>query len=217
MSVGGGKAPLHRSRALIAAPAPGRGFPDQRVGVPDAPLQTLADQDAVLDFGHVQSAGVLGRVHPQQFLANAAYRGGVVAVIQHTGLVDIEVVADQRNALGRRKVHIHQFLEDGGKVLPFAMAGHLHHAPAQAGRRHHAQVAVSIASICVVLAGYLAGPGGLRRAHVRRQCLGQLVHIDDWVAGVHWTLIGVQHLLHGADEVLIGRGFQAPRLLPPGL
>ena len=217
LSVGGGEAPLHWRRALVATPTTGCRLSDQCVGVRDAPLQTLADQDAVLDFGHVQPAGVLGRVHPLQFLAIAARRGGVVAVLQHTGLVDIVVVAGQRDVVGCLIVHIHQFLEDGGKVLPFAMGGHLHRAPAQAGRRHHAQVAVSIALIFVVLAGHPSGPGGLRLSHVRMQRLGQLVHTDDLVAGIHGTLIGVQHLCHGADKVRVGRRFQTPCLWPPRL
>ena len=146
-----------------------------------------------------------------------ACRGGVVAVLQRAGLVDMEVVADPRDALGRRKVHIPQFLEEGGKVLPLAMGGHLHPAPAQAGCSHHAQVAVSLALLCVVLAGPLSGPGGLRRSHVCMQRRGQLVYADDRLAGIQGTRIGVQHLLHGADEVPIGRGLQAPRLWPPRL
>ncbi len=105
---------------LVAAAAPGGGLPDQRVGVGDAPPQALPEQDAVLACGHVQPAGMFGRVHPLQFLANAAGRGGVVAVVQYAGLVDVEVVADQRDALGRRKVHVHQLLEDGGEVRPLA-------------------------------------------------------------------------------------------------
>ena len=202
---------------LVAAPAPGGGLPHQRLGIRDALSQALPDQDAVLACGHVQPAGVLGRVHPRQLLADAARGGGVVAVVQHAGLVDVEVVADPRDAFGGRKGHVPQFLEDGSEVRPLAMAGHLHHAPAQAGRRHHAQVAVAVAFVFVVLAGRPAGPGGLRGAHMRRQCLGQFVHADHRRARVQRALIGVQHRFHGTDEIRVGRGFQAPRLRPPRL
>ena len=202
---------------LVAVAAPGGGLFDQRFGVRDALSQAPPDQDAVFDFRHIEPAGVLGRVHPLQFLADAAGRGGIVAVVQHAGLVDVEVVADQRDAFGRWKVHVHQFLEDFGEVLSLAMAGHLHHAPAQAGRGHHEQVAVAIAFVLVVLAGRPSGPGGLRGAHMRMQRLGQLIHADHRVAGVQRALIGVQHRFHGADEVGVGFRFQAPRLLPPRL
>ena len=160
---------------------------------------------------------MLGRVHPLQFLANAACCAGVVAVVQHAGLVDVEVGADQRDAIGCGNMHIHPCLADFGKVPPLAMGGRLHCAPAQSGRGHHAKVAMPVAFVCVVLAGSLSRLGGTRRRHVRMQSLGQLVPTDNRVAGVHSVLIGVQYLFHGTDEVRVGLGFHTQRLVPPGL
>ena len=65
LGIRGGEAPLHGSRLLVAAAAPGGGLADQRVGVGDAPPQALPDQDAVLACRHIEPAGVLGGVHPR--------------------------------------------------------------------------------------------------------------------------------------------------------
>ena len=65
---------------------------------------------------------------------------GSCGVLQPARLGDIEVVADQGDALHRWKVHVHQLLAEGGEVWGLALAGNLFSGSALAGRGDHAQI-----------------------------------------------------------------------------
>ena len=144
---------------------------------------------------------------------------GRIVLVEHAGLVRVEVVADQGDALRLGKVHIHQVLQDLGASQFGALRRHLHMPPALQGRRDHEQIGRARADVRIILAGGLSGPRRQSSPDFLMQDLGDLVHADHWMVGVQGALIGIQYLFPVADKITVGLRLQAsaadfPRLQP---
>jgi len=78
-------------------------FPPQGLEVPDPPVQTLSFQGRNFQLGHVQPTGVLGRrVQAEPFGSPAGFLRRQDQVQGPQGM-DIKIVANQVNPLGRGK------------------------------------------------------------------------------------------------------------------
>ena len=99
----GREAPIHGDSQLVAPFLPGGGLRAQRLRVRDPFGQGLAFEG--IDFrepcgrGNIEPAGMLGGVDPLQTARDAPGRGGLIALVQDTGFVRVEVVTDQGNPL----------------------------------------------------------------------------------------------------------------------
>ncbi len=133
----GSEAPIHGGAPLVALVLPRGGLRAQGLGVGDTPGQGLTFEHINLDLSDVEPAGMFGRVDPFQTAGNAPGRGGLIACIEHTGLVRVEVVADPGDALRLGKVHVHEVFQNLGEILLGAPRGHLHLPPALKGGRDH--------------------------------------------------------------------------------
>ena len=78
----------------------------------DAPVQTLRGQGGDLDFGDVESVAVLGRVVPLQPGRNALRLSRRKGLVEHVGMMRVEVIANQNHLLGLREMHVHQIAQD---------------------------------------------------------------------------------------------------------
>ena len=99
----------------------------------DATIEALAFEDADLDLGHVEPAGVLGRVvelEPPEHAARLGWREGGV---ESGGGVGGEVVENDADALGFFEVDIDELAHAKGEVVSAAMIGDLDPAPGAMG------------------------------------------------------------------------------------
>ncbi len=124
-------------------------------------------------------------------------------LVEHAGVVCVEVVADQDHLRGLRTVHVHQVAQDCGEVPLGAPGCDLDRAPTLLGCGQHKQVAGPV-PVLVVVADRLAGCRRLRHARFRDQLLAGFVHADHRAAVVRGTPVDLQHILHVVHEDGIG-------------
>ena len=143
----GRELPVHGFAQGVAVVHPGLDLGSQHGLAFDAPVQALRGQGRELDFGDVEPAAVLGRVVPLQPGGDAPRFGRSKGLVEHAGVVRVEVVADQDHLLGQREVHVHQIAQDGGKVQLGASRRDLDRAPALLGCGDQEQVAHPLAPV----------------------------------------------------------------------
>ena len=148
----GSEAPIHGGAQLVALVLPGGGLRAQSLGVGDTPGQGLEFEHIDFDLSDVEPAGMLGRVDPCQTTGNAPGRSSLIPCLEHTGLVGVEVVADQGDALRLGKVPGHEVFQDLGEILLGAPRGHLYMPPAHKGGRDQQQIGCAHAPVLVILA-----------------------------------------------------------------
>lgn len=124
----------------------------------------------------------------------------------------IEIVLDENDAFGSRKVDIGQVLEDVGIIDCGPPIGNLYVAPPFQGREQHEEIGRAVAFVLVV------EPGGLSRFHRHRnpgfgdQLLGCLIEADQRPSRITRAGIDRQHILHRRHEGAVGIGRDDPLL-----
>ena len=134
----------------VAVALPSRDFLDEGVSVRDAAVEALRGQDAEFRFGQVKPAAVFWGVVPFEALNQAAGFRSRKGLIERRRRVGVEIVLNQDDGLGTRKVDVRQVLEyvcivDGRSTL-----GHLHVPPPFERREHHEQVGRAVALVFVI-------------------------------------------------------------------
>ena len=79
-------------------------YPDLLVG--DAAIEALRGQDGQLGFGEIEPRAVLGGVVPFEAFDQAAGFGGGKGLVERRLHVGVEIVLNQDNGFGIRKVGI---------------------------------------------------------------------------------------------------------------
>ena len=127
----------------------------------------------------------------------------------------IQIVHHQNDAVLVRVVQVHQLLHHPSPVGFGAPVRHLHSAPSLQGRKQHEQVAHSVAFVIV-----RHGSPGLRREGLEgllHQLFAGLVQGHQHLVVPELTVVDLQHVLHGADELGVARWRDAPALFQPRL
>ena len=128
--VPGRQLPVHGHAQGVAVAHPSLDLGSQHGLAFDAPVQALPGQGRELDFGDVEPAAVLGCVVPFQPRGDAPRLGRGKGLVEHAGVVRVEVVADQDHLLGLREMHVHQVAQDRGEIPLGAPRRDLDRAPA---------------------------------------------------------------------------------------
>ncbi len=154
--VGGGEAPVHGGVGAVARFLPGGDLLLERDVIGDAPVQALPAEHAEFDFRHVQPTAVFGRMVQFQPIQDVPGFFGREGLVQGTGRVRVEVVADQTDLGCGGKVLIHQVVHGVGPVQAGAVLRHRNMAPARQRGEAHEQVRHAVAHVLVVLVGRVA-------------------------------------------------------------
>ena len=156
-SIASGEAPVDGNLSMITLCLPGLRLVDQGGIIRQTSLQALPAHGADLDFGHVQPAGMLGRVVKLQAVPNAIglFRGkGIVKAGESVG---VEVVHYHTDTFRMGIVHVDQLLHLGREVQLGAPLGYRHLAPASQRLDGDEDVRRALPPVLVVMARWLAG------------------------------------------------------------
>src|SRR5260370_12818797 len=180
-----------------------------------AARQALALQNSDLDLGHIQPAGMLGRVvelnpaqhchgrfHTEHFLEALAQMR--VEVVQHqVDLAHLGISPAQHPA------------DEGDKIDLGAPGSDLRKAPTPTGLDGDKNSAGAAPLVLVVLLGHGGGLGGQGLTRLAQQLLAFLVQTNHRLARIVGASIQIQQLVH-APTVLCGEFANAPHQLAPG-
>jgi hypothetical protein len=150
----------------IARLLPGIHFSPQQVLAGDAPVQTLATEDADLDFRHVQPAGVFRGVvelYPAQKLGGGTFAQDIVEAFLEVGVQVVEYQVHPTR-LGIRANE--QFLDEGDEVGFATMIGDADDSLPRFGLNGDEQVGRAVARVLIVVLGRAARGHGQRRPAV---------------------------------------------------
>ena len=212
----GGEAPLDDGAGLIAFSLQGLDFPAEGFLVARPLPETVAGENAELDFRHIQPAPMLGGVVKFQF---PGYAPGLLRrerLVQRRLAMGVQIVQDHSNHLGLRVDLLHQPAHLMGEVHLGAPLRHRHMPPA--GQRLAGQEQVPGPSPDVLVVLPLGTPRLRRdgRADIGQQLGGGLIEADHRPCRVVGFGLKVQHILHVGHEVGVHLG-NAPLLLLPRL
>src|SRR6266404_455261 len=209
------EAPLDGTPGSVAAFLPGTDLATDRSQVRHASIQALSREDADLDLGHVQPAGVRGRVVKLDTAQQAPCSLDTEHFLKAAAKVGIEVVHHQMYPAGGTVDVFEQMAGKSHKVRLGASLGHEHAAPASLGFDRHKQIAGPLTPVLVVLAQCTARPHRQRSTAVCEQLRALLVQAHHRFTLTMRPSIQSQQLVH-ALSVLLGQRPDAPHQSPPG-
>src|ERR1700722_6923286 len=185
--------------------------------VGNAPIEALIGQDREFGFGHVEPASVFGRVMPLETLGEAASFLGREGRVERGRRMRVQVVLDQYDLFGIRKIHVGQFLEHLRVIHGGVMVGDLDFAPAlQRGERHE-YVGHAVTLVLVVVPDRLPRLGRDRLARLDDQLFRSFVQTNEGAVEITRLLVGFQHVFHRRDKGRVGVGWNDPLPIAMGL
>ena len=129
----------------------------------------------------------------------------------------VQVVHHQHYSLLVGVVLIHQLPHHLSPVGPGAPVRGLHPPPSLQGREQHEQVAHPVSLVFVIVGHGCPGPRREGLPGLLHQLLAGLVQAHQDLIVLVFTMIDLQHVLHGAHEFGAALGREAPALLQPRL
>jgi hypothetical protein len=170
-----GESPLDTSTLDVSPLLPSGYLGSEGGTIGQAPIQTLTIEDADFDLGHVEPAGMFGRVVKDD---SAQQRPGSLEpehLLEAAAKVNVQIVQNQMNASGTGIDVLDEMTCEGHEVGLSAPLGDDHGASATPGLDSDEQVAGAGANIFVVLPNRYARPQGQRPTAVLEQLFGLLV------------------------------------------
>ena len=201
--------PLDAAFGSVAPSLPGRNFGGEGGLIGGAARQALALEDADLDLGHVQPAGV----HRGVVKFDSAQDAGGGFLAQHF----LEAAAQMSVEVVEHQMHLSHFgvpaaqhpADETDKIFLGAPLRHLHMALLAARLDGDEDVAGARALVLVVLTQRHAGLGGQGATRLAQQLLALLVHADHWLGRIVGSGIEREQLVH-ASAILFGQLANAP-------
>ena len=108
----GDEAPVGLGVVPVAVFDPGIDLASEGVIVGDAPIEALASQDGEFGFRQIKPGPMLGREDPLEAVDQAARLSGGEGLVERRLGVDVQVVLQQRDALGLREVGVGDVPQD---------------------------------------------------------------------------------------------------------
>ena len=135
--------------------------------------------------------------------------------------VRIEIVQDQHDLLGVRKLHIHQVFDNLREINGGTALGDGDVSKTQQRREGHEKTAHTFAHILVVFTKGMSGPISLLGLHrqgrtaIIKELFAPFIQTNQRPFRIERTLIDIEHVFHGTYEggVLLGR--DAPAFFQP--
>src|SRR6266403_849738 len=177
--------------------------------------QALALQNADLDLGHVQPAGMRGRVvklDPAQQYCRRLEPQHFLKALAHVG---VEVIQDQVNLAHLGIAVAQQTANEGDKIDLGASSSDLDEATLTAGFDGHKEVAGTSPLVLIVLLGRCSGLRGQGAASLAQQLVAFLVQANHRLVRIMGPSIQIQQLVH-APAVFCGEFANAPHQFAPG-
>ena len=212
----GRELPVDFGLKVVAATLPGGDLASHGLDAVDAPVQALADHDVDFDLGHVQPAAMLGRVDKLEAIPQRLGLLGGKRLIQRARRVRVQVVHDQRDALGVGIVR-GDVLQEHSPVQFGSALRDLGQAPPGQRLAGHEHVAHPAALVFIVMA---LGPAGRRcngLAGLANELAGRLIHAHHGALRIVGPAVDVEHLFHGGHEGCAGLRGNHPADFPPRL
>jgi|GEM_PF-2779380 len=105
----------------------------------------------------------------------------------------VQLIFDDKNAFGLRKMHIHQVAHAHGPIPLGAPVGYLDMSPVQQWSKEHEQIRRTFPMVLIIVAFGLSGHHRQRGAGFADQLLWSFVKTDQWNVRIRRTLIEIQH------------------------
>ena len=205
------------SRFRCSCHAPVSGFPRQVFLAGYPAVKALPGQHPQFYLRYIQPTPVLRRVVNLQPFGDAPRLGRLEGLVQGREAVGVQIVHHQDYPVFVRVVHVHQLLHHAGPINLGSLVRHLHPSPPLQGREQHEQVAHPVALVFVIVGHGCPGPRREGLPGLPHLLLAGLVQAHQYLVVLELTVIHLQHVLHGTDELGIGLGRDAPTLLQPRL
>ncbi len=154
--IGDGERPAGRGGHGIAVRLPRREVLVQHRPVRDPLGQHLPLEHADLELGHVSPGAVYGGEAQRDLAGDPERLCGRKGGVQRLKAMDVEIVADDDQALGIGELDINQLAQDMGEVDAATVIGGGDVAPAELRRRGQEEAGAAAPGILGVLAGRLA-------------------------------------------------------------
>src|SRR5580658_5738147 len=154
---------------------------------------------------------------PLETLGEAASFLGREGGVERGRRMRVQVVLDQYDLFGIRKIHVGQFLERLRVIHGGVMVGDLDFAPAlQRGERHE-YVGHAVTLVLVVVPDRLPRLGRDRLARLDDQLCRSFVQTNEGTIEITRLLVGFQHVFHRRDKGRVGVGWNHPLPIAMGL
>src|SRR6185369_3268012 len=129
----------------------------------------------------------------------------------------IQLIANQRDALGCRAKLVHNKLDVGGPIAFGAPRRRRHISPTNGWLESNKEITGPVALVITVILLDLAWLHRQWRLYVANELLVAFIHTNDWKTRVKRALIDIQNLFHIRDESRTLLRRDAPHLVQPGL
>jgi hypothetical protein len=169
----------------------------------DATVKTLTFEDAYLDFSHVQPTPFLGNVVKLESVEICSGFFWREELVEASGLVRIEMVNHNPDALRIRVVDIRKFdhpVDPFGGASPFRC---LDGDPPSQRFCSKMEPLFAVAFVSMIDTSDRSRFGRERVAFVATECLAGLVEADDGTLLVVGFVIEVENILHVIDEISV--------------
>src|ERR1700691_2901353 len=154
---------------------------------------------------------------PLETLGEAASFLGREGGVERGRRMRVQVVLDQYDLFGIRKIHVGQFLERLRVIHGGVMVGDLDFEPAlQRGERHE-YVGHAVTLVLVVVPDRLPRLGRDRLARLDDQLFRSFVQTNEGAIEITRLLVGFQHVFHRRDKGRVGVGWNHPLPIAMGL